>query len=89
MTETAASQQQAARQSPLCCAATSAAAYPRTCAAWRVPLAEAPTVQAALARAGVPAGAVGLLLVNRQTVSMDAALHAGDTLEVLPLLGGG
>ena len=54
-----------------------------------LPLAQGPTPRAAIARVGVPAGAVGLLLVNRETAAMDTALHAGDVLEVLPLLGGG
>ena len=54
-----------------------------------LPLAEAPTPRAAIARLGVPAAAVGLLLVNKEMVNMDTPLSAGDTLEVLPLMGGG
>jgi len=52
-------------------------------------LAEASTPRAALARLGVPVAAVGLLLVNKQIVGLDTPLSAGDTLEVLPLMGGG
>ena len=54
-----------------------------------LPLAQAATPRAVLALLSVPAGGVGLLLVNRQQVSMDSPLRAGDTLEILPLLGGG
>ena len=54
-----------------------------------LPLTQAATPRAVLALLSVPAGGVGLLLVNRQQVSMDSPLRAGDTLEILPLLGGG
>jgi|GEM_PF-6293826 len=52
-------------------------------------LADAPTPRAAMARLSVPAGAVGLVLINREQATIDTPLHAGDTLELLPLLGGG
>ncbi len=54
-----------------------------------LPLAEAPTPRAALARLAVPLAAVGLLVVKKEIVEPDAPLAAGDTLEVLPLLAGG
>lgn len=50
---------------------------------------QAATPRAVIAHLLVPPGAVGLLLVNREQVTMDTPLHAGDTLEILPLLGGG
>ena len=54
-----------------------------------LPLAEAGAPRQVITRLSIPLGAVGLLLVNRQQVSMDTPLHGGETLEVLPLLGGG
>ena len=54
-----------------------------------LPLAEAATPRIVIARLAVPPGAVGLLLINKQQAGMDSALHAGDTLDILPLLGGG
>ena len=59
-----------------------------------LPFADAATPRRILAQLSIPVGAVGLLLmsrvhVDRQQVSMDTPLQAGDTLEVLPLLGGG
>lgn len=54
-----------------------------------LPLAEAGAPRQVMTRLAIPLGAVGLLLVNRQQVSMDTPLHGGETLEVLPLLGGG
>jgi hypothetical protein len=54
-----------------------------------LPLAEAGTPRAAIARLRVPAGAVGLLLINKEQAGMDTPLRDGDVLDVLPLLGGG
>jgi molybdopterin converting factor small subunit len=54
-----------------------------------LPLAQAATPRSALAALALPAGAVGLLLVAKQQVTLDTPLHGGDTLDVLPLLGGG
>jgi molybdopterin converting factor small subunit len=59
-----------------------------------LPLANAATPRQIIAHLSIPVGAVGLLLmsrvkVDRQQVSMDTPLQGGDTLEVLPLLGGG
>ena len=54
-----------------------------------VPLAEAVTPRAVVARLGLPLGALGLVLINNQQATLDTPLHDGDRLDILPLLGGG
>lgn len=54
-----------------------------------LPLAETPTARAAVTRLGVPLPAIGLVLINRQQGDLDTSLQGGDTVELLPLLGGG
>jgi hypothetical protein len=54
-----------------------------------VPFTEDATPRTILTHLAVPLGAVGLLLVNKRQTTMDSELHAGDALDVLPLLGGG
>jgi hypothetical protein len=54
-----------------------------------LPATDAATPRQVIKRLAIPLGAVGLLLVDRQQVSLDTPLQAGATLDVLPLLGGG
>jgi molybdopterin converting factor small subunit len=52
-------------------------------------LAQAATPRVVAAHLGVPLGAIGLILINREQASMDTPLRAGDSVDILPLLGGG
>jgi hypothetical protein len=54
-----------------------------------LPLAQAPTPRAVATRLSVQISAVGLVLVNKQQAGMDTPLHAGDVVDILPLMGGG
>lgn len=54
-----------------------------------VPLADAGTPRAVIDHLAIQPGAVGLVLVNGAQASLDTPLHAGDRLDILPLLGGG
>ena len=47
------------------------------------------TVDGVLVVLGVDATRAGFVLVNGQRVPYDAVLHDGDTLFVMPFLGGG
>ncbi len=54
-----------------------------------LPLDIASTPRSVLSHLALPPGAVGLVLINGNQASLDEPLHAGDRLDVLPLLGGG
>ena len=54
-----------------------------------LPLTRAGTPRAALVALAVPLDAIGLVLVNKQQASLDTPLQPGDTVDILPLMGGG
>jgi sulfur carrier protein ThiS len=53
------------------------------------PVSTALSVQAIIEALTIPRHAVGIVLVNREIASLDQEVRAGDTVEILPLLGGG
>lgn len=54
-----------------------------------LPLADAPTVAAAVAWLGLEAGAAGIALVNGVHAADDRLLDPGDEVSLFPPLGGG
>ena len=56
---------------------------------WRVPADEVATVTDLCESVGLPAGVVGLVLVNGVHADAATALHDGDEVSLFPPVGGG